>query len=113
MIGHGRPASFAAAHARDALARFAIACAAIVLCACVAQIAAADTPPPTEPTMLRITWGGGEASHWLGRIAIDDGALSDLKILSQEADAGGSIWIDATSCSAHWVSGQRIRSGSR
>jgi hypothetical protein len=44
--------------------------------------------------LLRITWGGGEASHWLGRIGVDDGALSNLRILSQEADAIGSIWLE-------------------
>jgi hypothetical protein len=84
MIGHGRPASFALALAR----------AMLLLCAGLSQVAWAENSPPSESTLLRITWGGGEASHWLGRIAVDDGAISNLKILSQDADAAGSIWLD-------------------
>jgi hypothetical protein len=85
MIGHGRPASLALALAR----------AAVVLCACLATWAAAQNPPPAETVSLRITWGGGEASQWRGRIAVDDGSLSNLKLLEPESDAAGSIWLDS------------------
>src|SRR5207302_694558 len=84
MIGHGRPASLALALAR----------AAVVLCACLPQFAAAQNAPPSEATQLSITWGSGEASRWLGRIAVDNGSLSDLKVLSPEPDAAGSVWLE-------------------
>ena len=84
MIGHGRPASLALALAR----------AAIALCACLAGIAAAQDPPPSESVLLRITWGGGEASRWLGRIAVDNGSLSTLKVLGPDADAAASVGIE-------------------
>src|SRR4051794_14259750 len=84
MIGHGRPASFAVALAR----------AALILCACLISNVSAENPPPAEPTQLRITWGGGDPVRWVGRIGIDEGAISNLKVLEAEPDAVGSIWLE-------------------
>jgi hypothetical protein len=84
MIGHGRPSSLALALARTAVG----------LCACLTAVAAAQNPLPAEPLQLRITWGSGEASRWLGRLSVDDGSLSDLQLLSPDADAPGSIWLE-------------------
>lgn len=84
MIGHGRPA----------ISVLALARAALVLCACLVGIAPAQNAPPAEPTLLRITWGGGEPMRWLGRFAVDEGSLSNLKLLESEPDAVGSIWLE-------------------
>ncbi len=86
MIGHGRPASLASALAR----------ATIVLCACLCgRVAAQNLPaPPPEPIQLRITWGGGDASRWTGRITVGDGSLSNIRLLGPDADAAGSIWLE-------------------
>lgn len=84
MIGHGRPASLALALAR----------ATFVLCAFLVCRASAQNAVPVEPTQLRITWGGGDSVRWLGRVAVDDGVLSNLKILESGADAVGSIWLE-------------------
>jgi len=98
MIGHGRPASFALALVR----------AALILCACLAGSVMAQNAPPAEPTQLRITWGGGDPARWLGRVAVDEGTLSNLKLLESDPDAVGSIWLDegqlrVDSLSAHKV----------
>src|SRR4051794_1071591 len=84
MIGHGRPASLALALAR----------AAFVLCAFLVSHATAQRAVPVEPTQLRITWGGGDPIRWLGRVAVDDGTLSNLKLLESAPDAVGSIWLE-------------------
>ena len=42
---------------------------------------------------LRITWGGGEASRWFGRVWLDEGSLSNLKLLGLAADSAGSVWL--------------------
>lgn len=85
MIGHGRPTSRARAHARVALA----------LCALLATVASAqETTPVNEPIRLHIAWGGGDAGAWTGRVSLDKGSLSNLKLLSSDADAAGSLWID-------------------
>ena len=84
MIGHGRPAfSF-----------LALACAALILCACMASSAAAQNQASSEPTQLRITWGGGDPVRWVGRIGVDEGTISNLKMLEAEPDAVGSIWLE-------------------
>ncbi len=85
MIGHGRPASLALVLAR----------ATVLLCACLTGGTLAQILSAAEPVQLRITWGGGEASQWRGRIAIDDGSFSHLKLLEPDPDAAGSIWLDA------------------
>jgi hypothetical protein len=84
MIGHGRPASFALALAR----------AALVLCACLTHSIAAQNALPGDATQLRITWGGGDATRWLGRVGVDEGVLSNLKLLESEPDAVRSIWLE-------------------
>jgi hypothetical protein len=84
MIGHGRPASFA----------FALARAAVVLCACSMTSARGESSPASEPLRLRITWGGGDAMRWQGRIAVADAKLGDLKLLESNPDAVGSIWLE-------------------
>ncbi len=43
---------------------------------------------------LRITWGGGETNRWLGKVTLDSGSLSGLQVLSADADAAGSVWIE-------------------
>ena len=85
MIGHGRPTSRARALARIALA----------LCALLATVASAqETTPVNEPIRLHIAWGGGDAGAWTGRVSLDKGSLSNLKLLSPDADAAGSMWVD-------------------
>lgn len=84
MIGHGRPASLALALARSAL----------VLCALLVGPTRAQNAPPSEPIQLRVTWGGGEPTRWLGRINVEDGSFSNLNILGADADAPGSVWIE-------------------
>lgn len=86
MIGHGSPASFASALAR----------AAFAVCALVALSSSARAVPTDEATLLRITWGGGEATRWTGQIGVDNGTLSSLRILSDEPDAAGSVWLENT-----------------
>src|SRR6478735_8444204 len=105
MIGHGRPASFALALAR----------AALILCACLVNSGAAQNPPPAEPTQLRITWGGGDPVRWVGRIGVDEGTISNLKMLEAEPDAVGSIWLEEgrlhiRSLSAHKVDSIEVTS---
>jgi hypothetical protein len=105
MIGHGRPASSALALAR----------AALVLCACLIGRVSAQNPSPAEPTQLRITWGGGDAVRWLGRMGVDDGTVSNLKLLEAEPDAVGSIWLEegqlrVRSLSAHKVDSVEVTS---
>ncbi len=82
--------------------------AAILICACLVGSAPAQNAPPAELTQLRITWGGGDPTRWLGRIAVDEGTLSNLKLLESEPDAVGSIWLEqgqlhVRSLSAHKV----------
>ncbi len=86
MIGHGRPASVATALAR----------AVLIVCAFLAEIASAQNQAvsPVEPIQLRITWGGGDPTYWLGRITVDKGSLSNLKLLESNPDAVGSIWLE-------------------
>lgn len=84
MIGQGRPALLALPRAR----------AAIVLCACLASAVSAENVLPAEPTQLRITWGGGDPARWIGRIAVDEGALTNLKLVESEPDGAGSIWLE-------------------
>jgi hypothetical protein len=103
MIGHGRPASLA----------FALARAAIVLCACFTSVRGQNAPT-VEPTQLRITWGGGDATRWQGRIRVADGKLGDLKLLESNPDAVGSIWIEdgqvrVASLSPHKVDSVEVR----
>jgi hypothetical protein len=100
MIGHGRPASFALALAR----------AALILCACLVNSGAAQNPPSAEPTQLRITWGGGDPVRWVGRIGVDEGALSNLKVLEAEPDAVGSIWLEEGQLHIRSLSAHRVDS---
>src|SRR5882757_2279886 len=100
MIGHGRPASFALALAR----------AALLLCACLIGSAMAQNAPPAEPIHLRITWGGGDPTRWLGRIAVDEGTLSNLKLLESEPDAVGSIWLEEAQLHVRSISAHKVDS---
>ena len=52
------------------------------------------TTPTAEPFRLRITVGNGEPKKWRGTLRLDRGSLSDLKLLSVDADAAGSAWLD-------------------
>jgi hypothetical protein len=45
-----------------------------------------------EPLRIRITWGGGAASEWTGRIVLERGALSELNVAELNADSAGSVW---------------------
>lgn len=85
MIGHGRPSSLALA-----LARIALLLCAFQTCAAFGQ----EIAQPAEPMRLRVTWGGGQASQWTGRVRLDKGELSSLKLLGLDADAAGSVWLD-------------------
>ena len=85
MTGLTRPSSLAAALALTALA----------LCAVLAlPVLGQDVAPPIALTRLCITWGGGDATTWIGQLRLDKGSLSDLKLLSVNADAAGSMWVD-------------------
>ena len=84
MIGQGSPASFAQA----------LACAALIVCAFLTDTLPAQNVAPTEPIQLRITWGGGDATYWLGQLSATEGSLSDLKLLDSNPDAAGSLWIE-------------------
>jgi len=87
MIGQGRPTKSA-----RALARIALAVCALWSCIAFAQ----EASPPNDPQRLHIAWGGGEPTRWTGRISLDKGSLSDLKLLSTDADAAGSLWTDSS-----------------
>ena len=43
---------------------------------------------------MRIRWGGGEESRWIGRIRVDTGSLENLKLLGLAPDSAGSIWLE-------------------
>src|SRR4051794_39620321 len=90
MIGHGSPASYGSALARAAIA----VCAWLFGFSQVRGQTPGEAPPLREPVQLRITWGRGEASRWIGRIGIDSGSISNLKVLGGEADAAASFWLE-------------------
>ena len=48
---------------------------------------------------LRVTWGGGAARRWEGRLRIDNGELSDLRYLGLDADESATIYLDPKSAS--------------
>jgi len=74
----------------SALARGVVAICAVLTC-CLAIAA-----PPAEETMrLRIAWGGGTPTKWVGKISLSEGTLSQLQLTGTETDAPGSIWINA------------------
>lgn len=60
---------------------------------CAASAAAAQVGPAADPVRLQIRWGGGEAASWQGHIALDGGALADLRVVDQHVDSAGSIWL--------------------
>src|SRR3954454_5918421 len=99
MIGQGRPAFL----------RLALACAALSLCACPASRATAQNAPSAEPMHLRITWGG-EPTHWIGRVALDEGTLSELKLLESGPDGIGSIWLEEGQLRVRSLSAHKIDS---
>lgn len=109
MVGQGRPSPSLLARARDTMLmlRALVACCfsahlriALGLCALwtlasvPTRVDAEQNEPPPEAVRVRITWGGGESTAWHGRIWLDKGGLSNLKLLSLAADAAGSIWLD-------------------
>ena len=101
MIGHGGPAS--TPHTRQRAERAAL-CAlhlsrtalayviALATAVGLSESAPAQTQPSGESARLRIAWGGGEPTQWYGRIAIINGTLESLRLLSSNADSTGSIW---------------------
>jgi hypothetical protein len=102
MIGHGRPSLSPIARARDApfsLRTFARhLCAitspiALLLCAMLGSAANAQDAPGVAPLRLRISWGGASPTMWTGRAWLDDGLLTELKLLGTAADRAGSIWL--------------------
>ena len=100
MTGQGRPSAtvFAFAHSASrrttgSLVRTAVFVALTVSLGVVAgSNANAQLPQFQEPMRLRITWGGGAASQWSGRIALDKGLLSDVNVAELNADSAGSVW---------------------
>jgi hypothetical protein len=103
MIGQGRPSSLFIELLRAVRPRTSASFCARVAMASVLAIglwllcAMAAVPQvmlPGEPMRLRITWGGGEATRWVGQIAPDQGTLSDLHVANLNADAAGSIWLE-------------------
>jgi hypothetical protein len=96
MFGHGSPSSFARALAPIALAFCALSNGSLSAQEfTVAQsVAVPAVTPIKESYTLRITWGGGDLQQWLGRIRLNGGALSGLKLLSNDADASASLWIE-------------------
>jgi hypothetical protein len=143
MTGHGSPSATALAFARAprllaAAARATVwRCAhagAIVLCLWLAPQLPAQEPatgqlPPIasevtsaghedDPTRIRITLGGGQPSQWQGQIALDEGALSDLRVAELNADSSGSVWLqDGTlhlaSMSPRYVEGIEVSARAR
>ncbi len=100
MIGQGRPFSlpFTCAqrargvHRRDCFGR-AVALA-LVIWAFWIPASVAQQAPAGEEVRLRVTWGGGEASRWFGRFALDQGSVSKMKLLGLAADSTASIWLE-------------------
>ena len=68
------------------------------------------TRRPAETVQLRITWGGGEPSRWTGSVALDDGSLSNLKLLGTDADAAGSVWLDGGKLQIATLSAHKVDS---
>lgn len=106
MTGHGCPSSFVVACARVALA---LALCAVGTISTVGQ----NVVPPSEPLKLQITWGGGDATAWVGQVSLDQGTLSDLQLISRNADAAGSVWLEPggiriRSLSAHKTDGVEV-----
>jgi hypothetical protein len=49
----------------------------------------------TEPPVLfRITWGGGERRQWTGRMALEGGSFSELRVADVNTDSPGSVWLE-------------------
>lgn len=70
---------------------------AFAVCACIVLAATAwgqDITPVSKSNRLTITWGGGTEAAWTGQMQIDRGTLAELKLLGNEPDSPGSIWID-------------------
>jgi hypothetical protein len=103
MTGQGRPSLTVFATARPQRQRFITAgglrvaisaLAPFVACLVVVAVAIAQVPQPYAPMRLRITWGGGAATQWIGRITLDAGTPTDLRVEQQNADSAGSVWLE-------------------
>jgi hypothetical protein len=106
MIGQGRPALSLFARAREAVptirnahASFRKTVAAMLLAALWLHFSSAERTlaqdsPLAPPVRVRISWGGARPVQWQGRLWLDSGAVSDLKLLGLAPDRAGSIWLD-------------------
>ncbi|MEX0613915.1 MAG: hypothetical protein WD229_17485, partial [Pirellulales bacterium] len=65
-----------------------------MLSGCWGTAAAAQGNHASEAVRLRISWGDGEPSRWVGRFALDNGSMSNLKLLGLAPDSAGSIWLE-------------------
>lgn len=72
---------------------FAVAACAVLWLGSTANLSAQDRLLE-HPARVRIAWGGGEATAWSGRIVLEGGSLEGIQLLSMEADAPGSIWLE-------------------
>ncbi|MEX2169358.1 MAG: hypothetical protein WD851_08605 [Pirellulales bacterium] len=74
---------------RTAIPRGTLAICAAILCCLAGAAPAAD-----ETVRLRLAWGGGTPTKWVGKISLSEGSLSQLQLTGTETDAPGSMWID-------------------
>lgn len=96
MAGQGRPNGFASA----------LGSIALMLCAAVAT-ADESVAPTAEPVRLCVSWAAVDASSWHGELRLDRGTFSDLKLLGNEPDAAGSIWLEQGSVHVRSISAQK------
>lgn len=74
---------------RTALLRGTLAVCAVVIC-----LASASGQAQQETVRLRLAWGGGTLTQWVGKISLSEGSLSQLQLTGTEIDAPGSMWIE-------------------
>jgi hypothetical protein len=101
MIGHGSPSSSLNARGAPYFMRALLRwwCALIATSTLLVGVVLdsgvnAQESPASEPVRLRISWGGGRATAWRGRAWLNDGVITDLKLLGKAADATASTWLD-------------------
>jgi hypothetical protein len=66
----------------------------LIICAIVVPTAPAQDVPAANPVKVRVSWGGGEATRWFGRVRVDTSTLENLKLIGLPADSAGSIWLE-------------------
>lgn len=90
MLGQGRPiplTTFGTAARTNAGRAWTAALWLILVCA--TSIANAQE----VKLRIRVEWGGGAARQRVGRISVDQGSISEPRLLGIEADEPGSMWV--------------------